>query len=64
MQSPYFNDVRKFSKVRQTKKQVDLAVERKDEISLREIRHEFLGLINQYKLERSSQCSLSNKSMQ
>ena len=54
LKSPYFNEVRKFSKIKKAKKIIDLPIESKDEISLREIRKEFVSLLNMYTLERSS----------
>lgn len=54
LKSPYFNEVRKFSKIKRAKKYIDLPIESKDEISLREIRKEFVSLLNMYTLERSS----------
>ena len=46
--SPFFNDVRKYSKVRTAKKQVDLPIEYVDELSLQDLRSEYLTVINDF----------------
>jgi mitogen-activated protein kinase 1/3 len=59
IESPFFDDVRKFSKVRRAKRKVDLKFEHLSEISLNDIRHEFKEVINHFTLLKSSKTSSS-----
>ena len=56
LQSPYFDNVRQFSKVKHAKKQVSLPIENKAEITLKEIREEFNEVINDFQMQFSSEC--------
>ena len=59
IESSFFDDVRKFSKVRRAKREVDLKIEHQDKISLNDIRHEFKEVVNHFTLLKSTQASSS-----
>ena len=59
IESSFFDDVRKFLKVRNAKHVVDLDFEHKDEMSADEIQQEFQKLINQFTAIRIAKSSSS-----